>query len=521
LRKVGLLILAIIVLPVLIFSGFEIGNLRQNEKVIQDIYKNQLEAILYSINQYSDDIINNLASRIENSQNSFKSDQRNDLQKLIIEIPSVQSLIQFNKKNEYLASFPDSVADPDLIAKLKTDIDKNSKKIIQLQTYLRGGYRKIETLPVISGDFYRLVFLTDIKDQEVVNIVIIDPEKFITQVLDPKIQAIAKGKFDIAAFRADQNIPFYTSNKQKVQRTINNRESFWLFKDYLMGIELKDLTIEDLTSRRVRKNILLLGFMDLILIFGAFLIYRNVSKQVELSQLKSDFVSGVSHEIRTPLALITMYIETLEMGRVKEASKIKEYYSIILNETTRLSGIVNRILSFSQIESNKRKYSFTFSDINELIENAALSLKYSFDTKGFSFSFLPGSDLPQVNVDRDAVTDAFVNLVDNAMKYSTDKKKIIVSTFTTNNYACIEVEDEGIGISAKDQKYIFDKFFRVTETNLANRVKGSGLGLAIVKHIMDAHGGKIGVKSSPGEGSVFRLLFPINRIKNHEKNSDS
>ena len=99
--------------------------------------------------------------------------------------------------------------------------------------------------------------------------------------------------------------------------------------------------------------------MDIILLFGAWLIFRNVKKQVELSQLKSDFVSSVSHEIRTPLALITMYIETLEMGRVKDAEKIKEYYTVILNETTRLSGIVNRILSFSQIESNKRKYFFS------------------------------------------------------------------------------------------------------------------------------------------------------------------
>ncbi|MGA2407075.1 MAG: histidine kinase dimerization/phospho-acceptor domain-containing protein [Bacteroidales bacterium] len=99
--------------------------------------------------------------------------------------------------------------------------------------------------------------------------------------------------------------------------------------------------------------------MDLILLLGARLIFRNVTKQVELSQLKSDFVSSVSHEIRTPLALITMYIETLEMEKVKDPGKIKEYYTVILNETTRLSGIVNRILSFSQKESNKRKYYFS------------------------------------------------------------------------------------------------------------------------------------------------------------------
>jgi two-component system phosphate regulon sensor histidine kinase PhoR len=112
-------------------------------------------------------------------------------------------------------------------------------------------------------------------------------------------------------------------------------------------------------------------------------------------------------------------------------------------------------------------------------------------------------------IDRDAITDAFVNLVDNAMKYSTDAREIIVRTGKLEKFVYVEVEDHGIGISEKNQKFIFDKFYRVTEMNLANKVKGSGLGLAIVKHIMDAHSGNIYVKSSPGAGSLFRLSFPV------------
>jgi two-component system phosphate regulon sensor histidine kinase PhoR len=204
-----------------------------------------------------------------------------------------------------------------------------------------------------------------------------------------------------------------------------------------------------------------------------------------------------------------MYIETLEMGRVKDAGKIKEYYTIILNETTRLSGIVNRILNFSQIEGNKRKYFPSETNLNEVVENAALTFRYSIETKGFVYSFEPDKNLPPVVADREAVTDAFVNLVDNAMKYSPIIKEINVRTGSNDKYVYIEVEDRGLGISEKDQKYIFDKFYRVTETNLANKVKGSGLGLAIVKHIMDAHNGKINVKSTPGSGSQFRLSFPI------------
>jgi len=509
LRKVSLLIIAIIVVPVLIFSVFEIGNYRQNEKVIQDIYKNQLDAILFSINQYSDDIISNLASRIENSTNNFKPDTGNDLSKIINEMPAFIGIVQFDNKQEKLSAIPPSFNDNSVIGEMVTYLTNNSKTIKQLQTYMASGYRKIEPIGNTSKNTQWIVFLTHLNEKEITNILVIDPEKFISQVLDPKIQEIAKGKFDIAAYRSGEDLPFYTAMKKSNSRKISDREPFWLFTKYLMGIELKDITIADLTKERVKRNLIIIGLMDIILLSGAWLIFRNVKKQIELSQLKNDFVSNVSHEIRTPLALITMYIETLEMGRVKDAGKIKEYYTIILNETTRLSGIVNRILNFSQIEGNKRKYSLNMTNLNEVVENAALTFRYSIETKGFVYSFVPDKNLPPFMADREAVTDAFVNLVDNAIKYSPGIKEIAVRTGSIDKYVYIEVEDHGLGISEKDQKYIFDKFYRVTETNLANKVKGSGLGLAIVKHIMNAHNGKINVKSTPGSGSLFRLSFPV------------
>lgn len=509
LRKVSLLIMAIIVLPVLVFSIFEIGDFRQNEKVIQNIYKNQLDAILFSINQYSDDIVSTLASRIENSSNNFKPGTEPDLTNIINEMPSIKYLIQFDKKLEILSLFPYSYHDSTFIDGMITVLSNNSKTLKRLQTYMQGGYRKIEPIDNPGRNIQWIVFLTHVKDQEVTNVLGIDPDMFISQVLDPKIQEIAKGKFDIAAYRSGEDLPFYTSNKQYDSRKINNKESFWLLTNYLMGIELKDLTIADLTRERTKRNLIIIGFLDITLLLGAWLILRNVSKQVELSKLKSDFVSNVSHEIRTPLALITVYIETLEMGRVKSAEKIREYYNVILNETTRLSGIVNRILSFSQIESNKRKYLLSETDLNEVVEIAALTFRYSIETKRFSYSFEPDRSLPLVLADKEAITDAFVNLIDNAMKYSTEKKEIVVRTGKYDNYIYVEVEDHGIGISEKNQKYIFDKFYRVTEMNLANKVKGSGLGLAIVKHIMDSHRGKIYVKSTLGSGSLFRLLFPV------------
>jgi two-component system, OmpR family, phosphate regulon sensor histidine kinase PhoR len=509
LRKVSLLILMIIVLPVLIFSAFEIGSLKQNEKIIQDIYRNQLDAILYSINVYSDDIVSNLASRIESSLNNYKTDNNPDPDRIINEFPSVKNLIQFDSTFKYISTVPKLSGDNTLITQMITMLENNYAVIRQLQTYIRGGYRKIETIGDTGRDTQCIVFLTVVKNQEFINVLVIDPEKFVSQALDPRIQEIAKGKFYIAAYRTGEELPFYTSNKQFNPGKIYNKESFWLLKNYVMGIELKEATIADLTRERIKRNLWLIGLMDVILFFGAWLILRNVRKQVELSQLKSDFVSSVSHEIRTPLALITMYAETLEMGRVKNAGKIKEYYSVILNETIRLSGIVNRILSFSRIDSNKQKYSVSETDINETVANAENSYHYSVENKGFTYSFIPEKPLPVILADKDAITDAIINLVDNAMKYSTDIKDIVVRTGKYDKYVYVEVKDHGIGISEKNQKHIFDKFYRVSEMNLANKVKGSGLGLSIVKHIVDAHGGKIYVKSSPGSGSMFRLSFPV------------
>jgi two-component system, OmpR family, phosphate regulon sensor histidine kinase PhoR len=513
-RKTGLLILGIIILPVVVYSLVEIGSLRQKEKVIQDIYKNQLDAILYSVNQYSDDYISNLASRTENSLNNYKTDSIPELNRIISEIPSVKSLLQFDTSLQFIQSIPRELPDDISVSDIENLLHTESKTISRLESYLHGGYRKIGTIDSKQKNSQFLIFLAHAGDETIINILLIDPEKFISQLLDPKLQEIAKGKFYISAFRKGEDLPFYTSDKQYNPGKIKDKESFWLLKNYQMGIVLKDLTIEDLSRQRTRKDLILIGLMDFILIIGAWLIYKNITKQVELSQLKSDFVSSVSHEIRTPLALITMYIETLEMGRITEQIKIKEYYNVILNETTRLSGIVNRILNFSQIESNKRKYFPSETDLNETIENAANTFRYSIENKGFRYSFIPDKDLPPLMIDKEAVADAFINLVDNAMKYSTTEKDIVVRTGKDGRNIYLEVEDHGIGISEKNQHLIFDKFYRVTELNLANKVKGSGLGLAIVKHIMDAHNGKIIVKSTLGSGSVFRLLFPIDKTSN-------
>ncbi len=501
-RKTGLLIAIIVVLPVLVFSVFEIGSFRHNEKIIQDIYKNQLDAILFSINQYSDDVMSNLAFRIETHFIS-ENNKNKPVSELISEMPAVVGLMQFNTAVDIIAAFPDSLD----VKSGNQLLVANDSTIKRLQTYLRGGYRKIETLKSDTRNQW-MVFLTEKDHQYYINLLIIDAEKFVTHVLNPKMQQIAGDRFYIAAYKPGETAPFYSTD-QTYDGTINeNKAPFWLLRDYKMGIKLTGLTIDDLTRSRMRRNFILIGILDAILLLAAIIIFLNIKKQMELSQLKSDFVSGVSHEIRTPLALISMYIETLEMGRIKSQEKVREYYNVILTETTRLSGIVNRILNFSQIENNKRKFSFSSVSLNDIAETAINSFKHILESKGFTYTFEPTESLPPLLGDHEAISDAVNNLIDNAIKYSKDNKVLYVRTGIIDAQVYLEVQDQGIGISTKHQRLIFDKFFRVSEKNLANSVKGSGLGLAIVKNIMVAHKGDIMVKSNPGEGSLFRLLFP-------------
>lgn len=511
-RKILILLLVILILPTLVFIIYEIGTLHQNEKVIEEIYNNQLDAILFSVNQYSDDVMNSWANKLD--QSNIQENLKNvDLNTVLAELPSVQGVVWLDQDYRILAAFPDSVSNKsEFIERLQTILKANDSTLVKLKTYIKEGYRKIASFKSEKDKKIIIVFISKINLQIIINALIIDPDQFINLVLDPKIQEITQDKFYISAYNNNNKL-IYNSNKQFEPGKEVFKKNIWLIHDYNLGIELKDKTIRDLVRSRTEKNLILMISLALVLLFGVLIIYRNLKKQIELSQLKSDFVSGVSHEIRTPLALISMYIETLDMGRVSAQEKVKEYYNIILQETQRLSGIVNKILNFSQIESGKRKYNIIDTDINNVVCKVASSYRYVLENKGFNYNIDCFGELPLIKTDPEALTDALINLIDNAIKYSGEVKEIIVRTGKTKSHVYVEVEDRGIGIAKKYQRYIFDKFYRVVEKDLAHRAKGSGLGLSIVKHMMDAHNAKIIVNSEIGKGSCFRLEFDAVSLK--------
>jgi signal transduction histidine kinase len=293
------------------------------------------------------------------------------------------------------------------------------------------------------------------------------------------------------------------SGKPEVSRKFDD-----VFRGLALGVKYQGTSVEALGQTWVHRSFLILGCLSLMIIGGLVLTKHIVSKEMALARLKSDFVSNVSHELRTPLALIRLYAETLELGRITTQEKKQQYYRIIRKESERLTALINNILDFSRIEAGRKEYEFRNTDIAELVRNTLESYRYQIEQQGFAFEESIDSNLPAVPVDREAIARALVNLVNNALKYSTDEKFLGVKLYREDGVVKLEVADHGIGIARRDQSKIFEKFYRAGDP-LVHNTKGSGLGLSLVRHITQAHGGEIAVESTPGKGSKFILSLPL------------
>jgi signal transduction histidine kinase len=279
------------------------------------------------------------------------------------------------------------------------------------------------------------------------------------------------------------------------------------FQGLTMGIKLRGTTLAAIGERFAHISFLTLAALSLVLAGGIALTYRNVTKEMALARLKSDFVSNVSHELRTPLSLIRLYAETLEMGRLTSPEKYQEYYCIIRKESERLTALINNILDFSRIEAGRKEYDFRETDMCELVHNTLDSYRYQLEQSGFQFEEKI-DEVPPMRVDREAMARSLLNLVNNALKYSQDRKYIGVNLYRDNGSVKLEVVDQGIGIPHQEQQKIFEKFYRVGDP-LVHNTKGSGLGLSLVRHIVQAHGGEVAVDSAPGQGSKFTIVLPV------------
>jgi signal transduction histidine kinase/tetratricopeptide (TPR) repeat protein len=245
-----------------------------------------------------------------------------------------------------------------------------------------------------------------------------------------------------------------------------------------------------------------------ILVFGLVLTIRAVSHELELARMKSDFVSTISHEFKSPLTSIRQLAEMLHSGRVPSEARRQQYYDVLLEQSERLSLLTENILNLARIEEGRKEFVFEKTDISALLKETASSIQDRVRHEGFSIELEIKKDLPMAMVDRAAMGRAVTNLIDNAVKYSGESRRVVISASGEGEFLTIAVKDFGIGIRKEDLDKVFERFFRGGD-ELTRTVKGSGLGLTLVREIVEAHHGKVYAESEPGKGSTFFIKLPL------------
>ncbi len=319
----------------------------------------------------------------------------------------------------------------------------------------------------------------------------------IDNILRKFIARNTPSNFSIYPYTIDGKTPFASAG-------ISNKLSFiklYVYKNdnsYVDDI-IKADTIKYYTST--------FSLFSLIFVGCAF-IYRTIRSEAEVNQKKGDFISAVTHELKTPLTSIRLYSEMLLDDMVADEQKKKVYYRYMLKESERLTRLINNVLDFSRLESNKKEFKMEAGDLKELILELCEKYENNLKVSGFLFTY-DIKDVRETVFDKDTITQVFINLMDNAVKYSTDsdEKDIRVRLYEQADRVVFEISDKGIGIPRNEQKLIFNKFYRV-ENELTRRSKGSGIGLSIVKEYIKAHKGTIEVASKEREGSTFKVALP-------------
>jgi signal transduction histidine kinase len=343
---------------------------------------------------------------------------------------------------------------------------------------------------IISEDYFRNVLLPDAIKATIESAYPQESDQVIITVTDSK-----------------ENLVFSNQPPDRGEPEAGGAIPF-IFTDWYLGIRMRNLSENQLARQYFIYNFSLSVVASLLLIGGAFLALRTASRAMKLSQMKADFVSNVSHELRTPLASIRVFGEFLKLGRVKDPEKTAEYGAYIETESRRLTQLIDNILDFSRIESGQKTYRFEYADLSQLVAETLRVFVVRLEQSGFEITFdAPPRRTAEALIDSEAISQAFINILDNAVKYSGDAKRIKVSVDSEPGWATVSITDEGIGMENEELEKIFEKFYRVS-TGLVHDVKGSGLGLSIVKHVIEAHHGRVTVQSKPGQGTTFTLYLP-------------
>jgi two-component system, OmpR family, phosphate regulon sensor histidine kinase PhoR len=270
----------------------------------------------------------------------------------------------------------------------------------------------------------------------------------------------------------------------------------------------RDAGTQQARGRRKLIDVVLIGLALAGIVAGLSILLLAMRRERKANELKSDFISNVSHELKTPLSIISMFGEMLALGRVKTPAQATEYADIIWRESVRLARLIDNVLDFAKIERGKDVYEFDEGDVAEVVGRAIELSQHRLQKAELAVEIEIDEDLPPARMDANAYTLAVMNLIDNAIKYAADGKRLIVRLRRSGERIVLEVKDFGPGIDPVEHDRIFERFYRARAVRL-KPIRGSGIGLALVDHIARAHHGGTWVESRLGEGATFGLWIPV------------
>jgi signal transduction histidine kinase len=323
--------------------------------------------------------------------------------------------------------------------------------------------------------------------------------RFYREVFEPTIEitiADAAGRIVAGPSPAD--------GRHIAQTTIHDRETPWTVRIAL---------IDDRPMKQaVRDQFKVYAWTAMILSVAICAIAAaaglTVHQQMRLHALKNTAVATVAHELRTPLATMRMLVDTLREGRYRNEQQLSEYLDLLHSENLRLSRLTEHFLTHSRLESGQQAYTFVPVPLRAIIDAALAPLRTRLDAPACTFTLDLAEPLPAVTADRDALVTVLLNLLENALKYTGDEKRITLRARREGEAALIVVEDNGVGLTSAERRQIFEPFYQA-DRKLSRSRGGAGLGLSIVRGIIGAHRGRIDVTSELGGGTVFAVTLPL------------
>lgn len=250
-------------------------------------------------------------------------------------------------------------------------------------------------------------------------------------------------------------------------------------------------------------GVLVVLFLVSVSAAGALILVLDARRERRESEKKTSFVSNVSHELKTPLTSIRLCAEMLSEGRAKDDAAKERYLGVITKESERLTRLVDNVLDFGRLEQNRRKYDLADVDLRDVVRDAAESQRSRVEAAGMELAVEVASEPAVRRVDRDAVSQIVVNLVDNAVKYAADGKRLDVKV---GSNGAVTVVDRGPGVPRRDRERVFERFYRCDDS-LAAKSSGSGLGLSIARRLAEGMGGSLVCNAREGGGAEFKLEF--------------